>query len=153
MDAAYDYVIRYQHGMFMKAKDYPYTGHYGTCRFSLAKAVSNIVGYMIIATGNEMDLAANVAVYGPAAIAIDSNHMSFRLYSGGIYDEPRCSASRLDLGVGCVGFGTEGNKNYWIIRNSWGASWGENGYIRMVKDKNNQCGEATMAIIPVQDKC
>ena len=86
---------------------------------------------------------------GPAAIAIDASHFSFQLYSQGIYDEPSCSPVMLDHGVGCVGYGTEGSTSYWIVRNSWGNGWGENGYIRMIKDKANQCGVATMATIPI----
>lgn len=148
MDASYDYVIAHQGGKFSYLADYPYTARDGSCKFSAAKAGSMIKSYVNIQEGSEKDLAAKVSTIGPAAIAIDASQWSFQLYSGGIYDESRCSATNLDHGVGCVGYGTEGTKNYWIVRNSWGQGWGEKGYIRMVKDKNNQCGEATMACVP-----
>ena len=151
MDLAYDYVIKYQNGLFMNEDDYPYTARDGTCKFDKSKGVTKVTGYRTIKEGSESDLAAKVAQYGPAAIAIDASHWSFQLYSSGIYDESSCSPSNLDHAVGCVGFGKEGNKAYWIIRNSWGTSWGEKGYIRMIKDKNNQCGEATCAIIPIDN--
>ena len=149
MNLGYDYVISKQGGKFMLEEDYPYTAYQGTCKFDATKAVSKIVGCVAVVEDSEEDLAAKVASMGPAAIAIDASHFSFQLYSRGIYDESACSSYNLDHGVGCVGFGTEDGVNYWIVRNSWGTSWGESGYIRMVKDKNNQCGEATAATIPV----
>ncbi|EAY16159.1 Clan CA, family C1, cathepsin L-like cysteine peptidase [Trichomonas vaginalis G3] len=149
MTSAYDYVINHQNGKFMLEKDYSYTAAEGSCKFEATKAVSKITSYIPVAEGDEKDLAVKIATYGPAAVAIDASAWSFQVYSSGIYDEPSCSSYNLDHGVGCVGFGKEGSKNYWIVRNSWGEYWGEKGYIRMIKDKNNQCGIATMACIPV----
>ena len=148
MTSAYDYVVRRQSGHFMLETDYPYTGYDGTCRYSSSKATSQCTGYVEVSEYDEDDLAAKISSLGPAAIAIDASNWSFQLYSGGIYDESSCSQYNLDHGVGCVGYGSTGSQNYWIVRNSWGTSWGEDGYIRMIKDKNNQCGEASMACIP-----
>ncbi|EAX97404.1 Clan CA, family C1, cathepsin L-like cysteine peptidase [Trichomonas vaginalis G3] len=149
MDMAYDYVIKHQNGKFMLEDDYPYSATQESCKFDIKKGVSNINSYLFCEEGSETDLAIKVSTLGPASIAIDASPWSFQFYSSGIYDEPSCSSSLLDHGVGCVGFGTENNANYWIVRNSWGASWGEKGYIRMIKDKGNQCGEATFALFPV----
>jgi cathepsin L len=149
MDISFDYVIQYQKGKFMLESDYPYTGRDGTCKFDASKAVSKIVSYVNVAEGSEDDLAAKVSQYGPACIAIDASHYSFQLYSSGIYDESSCSAFNLDHAVGVVGYGSEGSKQYWIVRNSWAEDWGEQGYIRMIKGKNNQCGVASMACIPL----
>jgi cathepsin L len=148
MEPAYDYVIKYQSGKFMTEDDYPYTGQDGTCKYDSSKGVTQVTGYITVTEDSESDLEAKVAQYGPAAIAIDASHYSFQLYSSGIYDESSCSPENLDHAVGCVGYGTESGTAYWIVRNSWGTSWGENGYIRMVKGKNNQCGEASAACIP-----
>jgi len=149
MTAAYDYVIEHQNGKFNSETDYPYKAVTGTCKFDASKAVGHISSYVEIQEGSESDLASKCAQYGPVAIAIDASHFSFQLYSGGIYKEAACSSYNLDHGVGCVGYGAEGNTQYWIVRNSWGTSWGEKGYIRMIKDDGNRCGVATMACVPI----
>lgn len=149
MDLAYKYAKNEQGGKFMTEADYPYHAIREECKFDKSKAVDAVVtGFMDIAVTSERDLAAKVAQYGPAAIGIDASQTSFHLYSSGIYDDPHCTPMNIDHGVGCVGYGSENGVNYWIVRNSWGPTWGEKGYIRMVKDKDNQCGEASMAVIP-----
>ena len=149
MDLSYDHVMKNQGGMFMKDSDYPYVARQGACKFDKSKGIGKITGYTNIVEGSEEDLAAKVSQIGVACIAIDASHYSFQLYSSGIYDEKRCSPTDLDHGVGCVGYGSQDGKNFWIVRNSWGAGWGEKGYIRMIKDKGNQCGEASMACVPI----
>jgi cathepsin L len=149
MDDAFDYVIDVQKGAVNLLSDYPYTAYDGSCKFDASKAVTVLADYIDIEEGSEDDLADKVANNGPVAIAIDASNWSFQLYTSGIYDEPDCSSEWLDHGVGAIGYGTEGGVNYWLVRNSWGLDWGENGYIRMVKNKNNQCGEATAASVAV----
>jgi len=149
MTEAFSYIAKQQDGAIESESDYPYVAYDQSCKYVASKGVKiGIKGYKEISHGSESDLASKVASIGPIAIAIDASNWSFQLYSSGIYDEPSCSSSNLDHGVGCIGYGSEGSKNYWIVRNSWGTSWGEQGYIRMIKDKNNQCGEASMACYP-----
>jgi len=147
-NATLDWVIKHENGGFMKEEDYPYSPVEHSCKFDPSKVVVTITGYKEIAQGSESDLADKCASVGPISVGIDASNWSFQLYSSGIYDEPSCSSYSLDHAVGVVGYGSEGGVNYWIVRNSWGTSWGEEGYIRMVKDKNNQCGEATNACYP-----
>lgn len=147
MTSAINYIVKKQGGKFMDGADYPYTAVAGTCKFDASKAIGQVSGYIEISRGSESDLAAKISQYGPACIAIDASHYSFQLYSSGIYDESSCSSYSLDHGVGCVGYGSENGTAYWIVRNSWGTSWGEQGYIRMRKDHNNQCGVATMSLV------
>ncbi|OHS93467.1 Digestive cysteine proteinase 2 [Tritrichomonas foetus] len=136
-------------GKAMLANDYPYKGVDGTCQYDQDKAVGSLSDIIGIEFCNEDDLQAKCEQYGPVTSMIDASHASFQLYSYGIYDEPQCKQMGVTLYTTIVGFGVEDGVKFWIVRNSWGASWGENGYIRMVRGQGNQCGEATSACVPV----
>merc|ERR1712125_3979 len=73
----------------------------------------------------------------PISVAIEADKSAFQLYKGGVLDNAGCG-TKLDHGVLIVGYGTDG-KDYYKVKNSWGATWGEKGYIRLVAGKN-QCG-------------
>lgn len=145
---AYDYIINKQQGMWNLQCDYPYTAIEGTCTFSSEKGIAKIASYYRpTTTANEDELAAACERDGVASIAIDASNWSFQLYTSGIYNELACNAHKLNHAVGLVGFGVENDVKYWIVRNSWGTTWGEKGYIRMFRG-NNKCGVASNAIIP-----
>jgi C1A family cysteine protease len=142
------WVLDKQGGKMMLESDYPYHPVQGSCRFDASKGVGSLSDIRPVKTDSEEDLAQKCAQYGPVSVAIDASHTSFQLYKGGIYDEPECSSKVLDHGVGCVGYGSENGQGFWFVKNSWGVKWGENGYIRMIR-KNNQCGIASVADVPV----
>ena len=120
------------------------------CRFKKQDVGADDVGHVDVPSGDEEALKHAVATVGPISIAIDAAHISFQMYSGGVYDEPECSSDQLDHGVLVVGYGEEDGHKFWIVKNSWGESWGENGYIKMRRGKNNQCGVATQASYPLE---
>jgi len=128
---------------------YPYTAKDGQCKYSngfIGATISKAVG---IESGSEASLQSAVATVGPVAVGIDANHFSFHFYKKGVYHPKHCSTKDLDHGVTAVGYGTEDGKDYWLVKNSWGESWGESGYIKMARNQNNLCGISTQAVYAV----
>jgi len=145
MDSAFKYIIA-NNGIDREA-DYPYQAAAGSCRFQSAWTGATMKGYSDVQSGNEGALAS-AANSQPVSVAIDASHQSFQLYSNGIYFESACSSSALDHGVLVIGYGSD-NGDYWIVKNSWGTGWGMSGYIWMSRNRNNNCGIATMASVPL----
>jgi len=129
---AYKYIIA--QGGQPSESSYPYTsgsGRNGKCKKG-ESAAEKISGWEFISE-DETEMASWLATNGPMSIAADAAHWSF--YDGGIMKSrtvcPR--KPQLDHGVNIVGFGEEGSTKYWIIRNSWAADWGEDGYCRTLR--------------------
>ena len=80
----------------------------------------------------------------PVSVAIEADERPFQLYQGGIFDAP-CGTA-LDHGVLVVGYGSEDGVDYWIVKNSWGGAWGDNGYIRLVRNTANSEGQCGIAM-------
>jgi len=148
MDNAYEY-IRDNNGIDT-AIAYPYEGVQGKCRYNPRHKGASDFGYVDISTGSEEELMHAVASRGPVSLAIDASHESFQFYSNGIYREDRCSSTKLDHAMLLVGYGEEDDgRKYWLIKNSWGSTWGEEGYLKLARDENNMCGVATQASYPI----
>jgi len=121
-------------GLMLDA-DYPYTARAGTCRYVASKTK--------VSTSTTGEISGNVnsmkdAVYNNGAIVVLLNADKMQVYSSGIMDASNCPA-RTAHAVVVVGWGVSGSTEYWIVRNSWGSYWGENGYCRIVTGKN-ACG-------------
>jgi len=146
MDQAFTYV-KENNGIDTEAS-YPYEAVDNTCRFKAADVGATDTGFTDITSKDENALQQAVATVGPISVAIDASHASFQLYKSGVYNELFCSQTRLDHGVLAVGYGTDSGKDYWLVKNSWGTGWGDQGYIKMTRNKKNQCGIATAASYP-----
>merc|ERR1712146_422150 len=119
--------------------NYPYVGtRAGKCHQQKAEELVFISNWKQIST-DETQIAAALIQYGPLSIGINAGPMQW--YGGGIADPFSflCNPKALDHGVAIVGFGEEGSKKYWIIKNSWGTGWGEKGYYRIIRGKG-KCG-------------
>jgi len=147
MDQAFQY-IKENPGIDTE-ESYPYEAVDGTCRFKKENIGAEDTGFVDIQEGSEAELQKALATVGPISVAIDASHFSFQFYHHGVYNEKRCSPTRLDHGVLAVGYGTYKGQDYWLVKNSWGESWGLDGYIMMTRNKKNQCGIATKASYPL----
>jgi cathepsin L len=141
-----------QNGMELES-DYPYTAQsLGKCKYDASKMKQRFSSYANVTSGSEDALQA-ASANGVVSVAIDASSFWFQLYSGGVYDDSSCGSalSDLDHGVTLVGYGhdTASGKDFWWVKNSWNTSWGESGYIQMVRNKQNQCGIATDASYPI----
>lgn len=149
MDNAFQY-IKDNHGIDTE-KSYPYEGEDDKCRYKQGKLGATDSGFVDVPEGDERALMKAVASVGPVAVAIDASHESFMFYKKGVYSEENCSSKQLDHGVLVVGYGTdkETGMDYWLVKNSWGESWGEKGFIKMARNQNNMCGISSSASYPL----
>jgi cathepsin L len=148
MDNAFQYIK--ENGGIDTEESYPYDGLDEACKYSKQDIGATDKGFVDIPQGDEQAMLKALASVGPISVAIDASHESFQFYSNGVYDEPQCSAEELDHGVLLVGYGTEEDgTDYWLVKNSWGTSWGDAGYIKMSRNKDNQCGIASASSYPL----
>jgi cathepsin L len=138
MDDAFNYIIKNK-GLGSEAS-YPYTAHDGKCK--QVPSVSTVSKFTDVGKNDEKGLMSAVNIE-PVSVAVDAQ--SWSSYKKGVMTG-LCGKS-LDHGVLAVGYGTDGANDYWLVKNSWGVSWGESGYIRLVRDKN-ECGIAAAASYP-----
>lgn len=148
MDYAFKYIK--DNGGIDTEKTYPYEAKDDSCRYKPKNSGATDKGFVDIPQGNEKKLKEALATVGPVSVAIDASHESFQLYSEGVYFEPECDSEQLDHGVLAVGYGTdEKGQDYYIVKNSWGSSWGQEGYLLMARNKDNHCGIATASSYPL----
>ena len=140
MDYAFQYI---ETAPLMTEGDYPYKGVDGTCKYVKSKGVGQVANFVDVdASYNQMKAAL---AKGPVAVAIEADQMAFQGYTGGVITSG-CGSS-LDHGVLAVGYGSESGQDYILVKNSWGASWGVEGYVKIAP---TQCGILTSASYPTE---
>jgi len=136
-EVAYTTIINKQGGLSSQWT-YPYNSYNGdnfVCGFSnYTPAVAVIETYTNLESNKLDPVLAALSYVGPLAISVDAT--LWDSYEMGIFDQCNVTSPDLDHGVQLVGYGSD----FWLIRNSWSASWGENGYIRIAKSDNVTCG-------------
>ncbi|XP_071401258.1 cathepsin S-like isoform X2 [Centroberyx affinis] len=146
MSNAFQYVINNQ-GIESDAA-YPYMARPGQCRYNSQHRAANCSAYAFLPEGDEAALKVGLAVIGPISVAIDASRRKFVFYRHGVYIDHTCTHN-INHGVLAVGYGTENGHDYWLIKNSWGTNYGDGGYIKMARNRRNQCGIALYPCFPI----
>jgi KDEL-tailed cysteine endopeptidase len=145
MEGAFKYVI--EHGQ-CSLSAYPYTsgtGKSGACQ--KCTSVAHISSCSDVKPNDQLSLKAAVAQQ-PVAIAIEADTRYFQSYSSGVLTSSSCGTN-LDHGVLIVGYGEENGQKYWLVKNSWSESWGQNGYVKIGRsDSTNDAGICGIAMQP-----
>ena len=148
MDGAFGYVE--DHGLCLES-DYVYTAKDGTCVADHCTAAVSIQDCMDVQVDNQAALKRAVAK-GPVSVAIEADSRAFQSYQSGVLTDVKCGTD-LNHGVLVVGYGTDKGVDYWTVKNSWGADWGENGYIRIGRSESTNdagiCGIGMQPSYPV----
>jgi C1A family cysteine protease len=157
MDSAFDWIERSSSGLCSET-DYPYSSGVssakGECLKNTCTPVPDSVpkGYVDV-PANEAALLAAIAQHGPASVAIEADQSAFQFYHSGVLTGP--CGTHLNHGVLLVGYGVDAASGtpFWKVKNSWGAGWGEAGFVRIQRGKRwplgGECGIATKASYPV----
>ncbi|XP_057435464.1 vignain-like [Lotus japonicus] len=151
MEYAFEFIK--QKGGITTENNYPYKANAGSCDASKENdPVVSIDGHETVPANDEAALL-NAVANQPVSVAIDAGGSDFQFYSEGVFTGD-CGTG-LDHGVAVVGYGTTvDGTDYWIVKNSWGPEWGEQGYIRMqrnISDKEGLCGIAMEASYPIKN--
>ncbi|XP_063803112.1 cathepsin S [Pseudophryne corroboree] len=145
MTNAFKYVI--ENNGIDSDSSYPYHAKDEQCNYNPSSKAATCTKYTEV-PGSEEDLKVALANIGPISVAIDARHASFYLYKSGVYDDPSCTQD-VNHGVLAVGYGNLGGKDFWLIKNSWGETYGDQGYVRIARNKNNMCGVASYGSYPL----
>ena len=122
----------------MSESAYPYTGRDGTCKYAATGTGVKSTGFVNVTAGNTSAMKTALASR-PLSVCVDAES-SFQNYKTGIYAGTDCSTTNINHATNVVGWGTASGVDYWIMRNSWGTTWGESGYMRVkIVEGNGVC--------------
>jgi len=131
----------YQQNYAMAESSYPYQGTDGTCRYDNRGTGVKASSYKM-ATANSPSAIKAALDKQPVSILVEADQSAFQSYKSGILDSTACGTN-LDHAVGMVGYGTDSSGvGYWIMRNSWGSTWGDQGYMKLkiIENSPGICG-------------
>jgi cathepsin H len=137
-------------GGIQDSASYPYTGRDGRCNFKKDKVIIKLANEVNITERAENELVDAINTKGPVSVAYQVSS-DFRSYRSGVYDSRQCRSGPMDVNHAVLAVGlntTTDGKPYYIIKNSWGTSFGIQGYFWMIRNKN-MCGVATCSSYPV----
>jgi KDEL-tailed cysteine endopeptidase len=144
MDGAFKFVI--ENGQCTNAA-YPYTAKDGTCQNKKCSSVAHISSCSDVKSKDQVSLKGAVALQ-PVAIAIEADTRYFQSYASGVLTSTSCGTT-LDHGVLIVGYGQENGQDYWLVKNSWGTTWGDKGYVKIARSSStNDAGICGIALSP-----
>jgi C1A family cysteine protease len=132
MDYAFKYI---ETNPLQLETDYQYTARDGSCKYVKSKGVGKVKSYKDVSRDTSGSQLKAAVAKGPVSVAIEADQFAFQGYTGGVITSG--CGSQLDHGVLAVGYGTDAGQEYFLVKNSWGGSWGVNGYVKMAPD---QCG-------------
>jgi len=146
MDAAFKYIIK--EGGLCSEEEYAYTGTDGVCKSTTCGTKYNAISSYTDVTKDDDTALATAVESGCVSVAIEADQAAFQYYSSGVLSG-LCGTS-LDHGVLVVGYGTDGSDEYWKVKNSWGTTWGMEGYVYICRDcsKNGVEGECGINMEP-----
>jgi len=127
---------------------YAYTARDGRCRDSSVAGVVSALKNNNVQARSASALKAAIAA-GPVSVTVEADRLAFQRYTGGVLNSSACGTN-LDHAITAVGWGTSGSQDYYIVRNSWGSSWGVGGYINIaaVEGTVGICGIQQISVYP-----
>lgn len=127
--------------------DYPYKATTNSCKADASKGQLKVFGINNVTPSSTAQLKAAIS-HGPVSVTVEADTDVFQMYTGGILDSTACGTS-LDHAITAVGWGNDGTRDYYIVRNSWSASWGDAGYIKIAAvEGSGICGIQQISLYP-----
>jgi cathepsin L len=138
-----------KHGQELETA-YPYTARTEKCKADSSKGKVDVSKIASVQARSVDQLKAAIAA-GPTSVTVEADRTVFQHYTSGVMDSTACGTS-LDHAITAVGYGTENGEEYYIVRNSWGASWGDQGYIKIAAVPGiGICGIQQISVWPTTD--
>lgn len=145
MDNAFQYIEK---NPLELESAYPYTAMDGSCKYVSTKGSGLVKAFTDVTPNSPAQLTAAIAL-APVSVAIEADQIAFQSYTSGVITKG--CGTNLDHGVLAVGYGTDATAGpYFIVKNSWGASWGNKGYVNIGAGSSNVCGILSAASYPTE---